>query len=332
MILAALGLATGVQAEGLTLRLEGGLGFNFGEGVGVFSIVRDMPSSLTSQLNFEDGMKRGPLSFSYRAEGSWSYDLGNGGKMRLGGILAGVSGTSNETTPLYAYVASGPGGADPSLPLAEISICQSSYPDPCAIFEGELTRSYHEVMPEVMFGRDGADGATTWVGLQGFAGKLQEDTSSRAYRLPPLSPADRTTLTGLDADVTGLMLAAQHERKLPSGLTLLMGAGLGRYETEATGFSVDPALPANEKSVAASFDGTRIQLMVGVDKPLNDRLTLGATLRADHWTDAPRIKMDWEQGFCTPSLCEPPARDGNFNLATDPFTTLTVGLALTWRM
>lgn len=328
----ALGLASMSHAEGLTFRLEGGLGFNFGQPVGIFSIARDMPATDDTQLNFDDGMNRGPLSFSYRAEGNWAFDLGNGTQMRLGGIVAGVTGTSKETTPLYAFGFAGPGGAEPEKPLAEINICGNTYPEPCGMFEGELARSYREVMPEVMFGRDDANGATTWVGLQGFSGKLSEDTVNSIYRLPPRLPSRRTTLTGLDADVTGVMLAAQQERKLNSGMTLLLGAGIGRYDMDVTGFSVNPALPANTKLVSASFDGTRIQLMAGLEKPLNDPLTLGATVRADHWTNQPRIKMDWNWTDCTISICSPPGLDGNFNLDADPYTSMTFGLSLTWRM
>lgn len=67
---ATLGLSSVAHAEGLTIRLEGGLGFNFGDGVGIFSVVRDAPATSTSQLDFQDGIPRGPLSLSYRAEGN----------------------------------------------------------------------------------------------------------------------------------------------------------------------------------------------------------------------------------------------------------------------
>lgn len=328
--MAALGLATGVQAEGLTLRLEGGLGFNFGEGVGIFSIVRDAPATSTSQLDFQNGIPRGPLSFSYRAEANWAFTLGNGTQLRLGGILSGIDGSSHEETPIYAGVYTRPGGAEPALPEGEIIIC--SFPNPCATFTGDLDRSYREVMPEIMFGRDGANGATTWIGLQGFSGDLSEHAINYSERLAPAPLFPRTTITDMQADTTGMMLAVQQDRKLASGITLLLGAGLGTYRIDASGYSVDPTVPANRKDVAGEFDGVRAQLMVGVEKPLSDRLTIGATVRADHWTDQPRIKMDWGQPTCNPSICEPPSRDGNFNLTTDPFTTLTVGVALTLRM
>lgn len=250
--------------------------------------------------------------------------------MRLGGILSGADGSSHQVTPIYAGVFTRPGGAEPALPEGEIIIC--SFPNPCATFVGDLDRSYREVMPEIMFGRDGANGATTWIGLQGFSGDLSEHSVNFTERLASAPPLTRTTITDMQADTTGMMLAVQQDRPLVSGMTLLLGAGLGTYRIDASGYSIDPTLPANRKDVADEFDGVRVQLMVGVEKPLSDRLTIGATLRADHWSDQPRIKMDWGQPTCNPSICEPPSRDGNFNLATDPFTSVTFGLSLTLRM
>lgn len=250
--------------------------------------------------------------------------------MRIGGVFSGIDGTSSETTPVHYVVVAGHGGPGNAPPVAEIRVC--SFPDPCSIFEGELSRSYREVMPEVMFGHDGADGSMTWVGLQGFSGQLTENTSNRVYDIPPGFPFDRTTLTELDADATGVMLAVQHERPLKSGMNLFLGAGLGRYSMDATGFSVDPALPANAKSVSGSFDGTRAQLSVGIEKPVGKGLSLGATVRADYWTDQPRVQMDWTTPPCTPSLCNPPSRIGNFSLTSDPMLSVTVGVSLTLRM
>lgn len=327
---ATLGLATLAQADGLTLRLEGGLGYNFGEGVGIFSIVRDAPATSTSQLDFQDGIARGPLSLSYRAEANWAFTLGNGLQMRVGGILSGTDGSSHEETPIYAGVFTRPGGAEPALPEGEIIVC--SFPDPCATFKGDLDRSYHEIMPELMFGRDGANGTTTWVGLQGFSGDLSEHSVNNSERLAPAPPQPRTTITDMQADTTGILLAVQQSRPLDSGMLLLLGAGLGTYRINATGFTDYLESPGHRKDVTGEFDGVRAQLMVGVEKPLSDRLTIGATVRADHWSDQPRIKMDWDEPQCNPSLCEPPKRDGNFNLETDPFTSLTFGLALTWRL
>lgn len=324
-------LASPVMADGLTLKLEGGLAFNRGENVGIFSLVRTPPDSATSQLDYSGGMPRGPLSFSYRAEGNWDVVLGNGTHMRLGGILSGQQGTSNETTPVYYIITARPGGPEPEKPEAEIRVC--SFPDPCAIFEGEFSRSYREVMPELMFGRDGAGGTMTWIGLQGFSGTLSENTSNQGYSVPGANYTfDRTTLTELDADVTGLMLAVQQERPLASGMTLLLGAGLGRYNGDATGLSIDPAVPLSAKPVSGSFDGTRAQLSVGIEKPIRKGMSLGASVRADYWSDQPRIQMDWSEPPCSPTICEPPKGTGNFNLTTDPFTTLTFGLSLTFRM
>lgn len=326
---ATFGLATLAQADGLTLRLEGGLGYNFGEGVGIFSIVRDAPATSTSQLDFQDGMPRGPLSLSYRAEGNWAFTLGNGLQMRVGGILSGADGSSHEETLIYGGVFTRPGGAEPALPEGEIIVC--SFPNPCATFKGDLDRSYREIMPELMFGRDGANGATTWIGLQGFSGDLTEHSVNYSERLAPAPLLPRTTITDMQADTTGILLAVQQSRPLDSGMVLLLGAGLGTYRIDATGYSLDPTVPAKRKDVAGNFDGVRAQLMVGVEKPLSDRLSIGATVRADHWTDQPRIKMDWSQPECNPTLCSPPARDGNFNLETDPFTSLTFGISLTMR-
>lgn len=327
----AVSLASSAFADDFSFKLEGGLGFNRGEDVGIFSVVRTPPASATTQLDYSQGMSRGPLSFSYRAEGSWEHELGSGIRMRLGGILSGQSGRSSETTPVHYIVTAGPGGPDPAPPVAEIRVCP--FPNPCAIFEGELSRTYREVMPELMLGRDGAGGTTTWVGMQGFAGELSEDTMNRAHNLPGAPfPFDRSVRTELDADVSGFMLAARRDRQLASGMTLLVGAGLGRYHGEASGLSLDPANPGGAKSISGSFDGTRAQLTLGVEKPVSKGMTLGATVRADYWTDQPRIRMDWSEPPCTPTICEPPARSGNFDLATDPALNLTFGLALTWRM
>lgn len=327
----AFGLASPVMAEGLTLKLEGGLGFTRGANVGIFSLVRTPPATATTQHDYSQGIPRGPVSFSYRAGGSWAHELGNGTKMRVGGILSGQSGTSNETTPVYYIVTAIPGGPDPAPPVSEIRNC--SFPNPCAIFEGELSRSYHEVMPELMFGRDAADGAMTWVGLQGFAGRLSEDAANRGYSVPDaLFPFDTTTLTEIDADVKGLLLAVQHERPLASGATLVIGAGLGRYQGDATGLSLNPANLASEMPVSGTFDGTRAQLSVGFEKPVGKGMTLGATIRADYWTDQPRIRLDWTEPPCAPSVCDPPTRSGNFDLVTDPVLNLTLGVSLTFRM
>ena len=327
----AFGLAAPAIAEGLSFSLEGGLGFNRGENVGIFSLVRTPPASATSQLDYYGGMPRGPLSFSYRAEGKWAFDLGNGTQMRLGGILSGLSGTSHETTPVYYLISARPGGPEPSPPEAEIRVCQ--FPNPCAVFEGELSRSYHEVMPELMFGREGAAGTMTWLGLKGFSGQFSEDTSNSARNVPGANFVfSRTTLTELDADISGMMLTVEQERKLASGMTLLLGAGLGRYDGDATGLSVDPNAPLGAKPVSGSFDGTRAQLSVGFEKPIRKGMSLGATIRADYWSDQPRIQTDWGEAPCTPSICEPPARTGNFDLTTDPYLSLSVGLSLTFRM
>jgi len=144
-------------------------------------------------------MSRGPLSLGYRAEGNRAFDLGNGTRMGIGGILSGIYGTSSETTPVHYIIAAGPSGPGP---VAEIRVC--SFPDPCTIFEGKLSRSCHEVMPELMFGQDGADGAMIWIGLQGFSGQLSENTlnrsRSRSRNIPGAGVLfDRTTLKRIAA-------------------------------------------------------------------------------------------------------------------------------------
>jgi len=246
-------------------------------------------------------------------------------------VLSGLDGSSSETSPLYYLVAARPGGPDPLLPEAEIFVC--AFPAPCATFDGAVEQSYHEVMPEVMFGRAGADGSMSWFGLQGFSGRLDEQTSNRAYRLASEGfPFDRTTQTDLDADATGLMLAFQHERTLQSGLNLFVGAGIGGYEFDASGTSLDPDVPAGEKPVAGSFEGTRAQFSVGLEKPLGKGLTLGATVRADYWTDQPRIQLDWTTPPCSPSLCSLPSQSGNFTLTSDDVLSVSVGVSLTLRM
>lgn len=325
----AIGLASPVLAEGLTLKLEGGLGFNRGEDVGIFSLVRTPPASATSQLGPYGSLSRGPLSFTYRGEGSWAFELGSGTRIRLGGIVAGSTGSSSETTPVYYIVHTRPGGPGNAPPLAEINVC--GFPNPCATFDGELSRSYREMLPELMLGRTGADGATTWVGVQGFSGDLSEDSSNRAFRETGFA-FDRTTVTELDAEMTGVMLAVAHERKLKSGVTLLIGAGFGRYDGDATGLSLEPVNPGLAKSVAGSFDGNRAQLSVGIEKPVGKNMTLGATVRADYWSDQPRIQMDWSTPPCSTVLCSPPAYTGNFGLATDPYLSMSFGLSLTFRM
>lgn len=128
------------------------------------------------------------------------------------------------------------------------------------------------------------------------------------------------------------MLAVQHERPLKSGMQLVLGAGLGRYTVDAWGFSVDPALPGNAKAVSGSFDGTRAQLSVGVEKPIGKGLTLGATVRADCWTDQPRIGKDRATPPCSPAICEPPSGNGNFDLVSDPLLSLIFGVSPTLRM
>jgi len=104
----------------------------------------------------------------------------------------------------------------------------------------------------------------------------------------------------------GVMLVVQHERPLKSGRQLVLGAGLGRNTVDASGLSVDPALHGNAKAVSGSYDGTR-QLSVGVEKPIGKGLTLGATVRADYWTDQPRIGMDRATPPCSPAICGPPS-------------------------
>lgn len=317
-------------AEGLTLRLEGGLSFASGEDVGIFSLGKTPPATPTSRLHIEKGMDRGPLSFAYRAEATQVFDLGDGAMWRIGGVLSGTDGSQTDNSRLYYVVAARPGGPEPGGIEGEIRVCP--YPDPCVQFEGELDRSYHEVMPELMFGRTRGDGSTLWFGVQGFVGTLEESTSNRATALNISQPLDRTTTTDMDGDATGLLVAVQHERPLASGAMLLLGGGLGPYRIEATGLSVDPAVPLSAKPVSGSFDGVRAQLSVGIDYPLRDNLTLGAIARADYWSDQPRIKADWSAAPCTPLLCEPPRARGNFNLSSDPYLSLSVGVALTWRM
>jgi hypothetical protein len=248
---------------------------------------------------------------------------------RIGGILGGTRGSQSDDSALHGFVAARPGGPEPGLTEAEIAVC--SFPDPCAQFEGELDRSYHEVMPELMFGRSGEDGSVSWFGVQGFFGTLEETTLNRVFRLTG-SPLDRTTTTDLDGDATGILLAFQHERPLASGARLLLGAGFGSTRIEATGLSLDPAVPTSAKPVSGTFDGVRAQLSVGVDYPLRENLTLGAVARADYWSDQPRINLGWRHPPCTPTLCSPPSRIGNFNLVGDPYLSLSIGVALTWRM
>lgn len=326
----AAGLATTVQAEG-TLKTEGGLGFVGAEDIGIFSLGRVPAETPTSQLDYGGGMAGGPASLTYRSEANWAFDLGNTTKLRVGGILSGLDGSSSEYTPLYYLVAARPGGPEPGLPEAEISVCP--FPDPCITFDGEVSRSYHEVMPELMVGRAGADGSMSWFGLQGFSGRLDEQTSNRAFRDASGPGAlDRTTLTDLDADAAGLLLAFQHERTLESGLNLFVGGGIGRYEFDASAISLDPAVPSSAKPVSDTFDGTRAQLAVGLEKPMGKGMTLGATVRADYWTNQPRIEMDWSTPPCSPTLCSPPSETGNFNLTSDPLLSISVGVSLTWRM
>lgn len=226
-------------------------------------------------------------------------------------------------------VSSQPGDPADDRILGEIRVCDLL--TSCATFDGKIDRSYHEVMPEVMFGRSGADGSTSWFGLQGFVGQLDEQTSNRGFAPAP-SAFDTTTLTDLDAEATGLMLAFQHERPLKSGLTLFVGAGLGQYEFDTTGFSINPDRPGNAKTVTGKVDGTRAQFAIGVEKPMGKGLTLGAMIRADYWTDQPRIEADWSTPPCSPSLCSPPSATGNFTLTSDDVLNLSVGVSLTWRM
>ena len=312
---------------GITLKLEGGVAGIQGADVGIFSLVRDLPATNTSQLNFEEGMARGPLSFGYRAEAKYSFDLGNGTLMRIGGIFSGQEGSTHEDAALYGFVVVRPGGPDPALPEAEIVICP--FPNSCGRFAGDLDRSYHEVMPELMFGRAGEGGRMSWIGLQGFSGQFQEQTSNTIQYLPPFGPFAMTTTTDLAADAKGFVLAFQHERPMASGATVFPGGGLGTYTMDASGVSMDIAVPSSAKPVGGSFDGTRAQLAVGIEYPVRELLTIGATLRADSWSAQPRINMGWNDGACSPSLCEPPSRNGNFNLVTDPLMSLSVGVSLT---
>lgn len=94
--------------EGLPLKLEGGLGRKRGEYVGIFSLVRIPPDSVTSKFDYSQGIPRGPFSFSCRAKGSWDADLGNGNRMRLGGIFCELTGEPTETTPVHCIIMAGP--------------------------------------------------------------------------------------------------------------------------------------------------------------------------------------------------------------------------------
>ncbi|OYX24329.1 MAG: hypothetical protein B7Z10_09335 [Rhodobacterales bacterium 32-66-7] len=315
----------------MTFKAEGGLGFVGRDDIGIYSIVRQAPDTATSQFEDYGSLTGGPTSLSFRGEANWAFDLGNGSKVRVGGILSGLDGSSSEVSPIYYLVAAQPGGPGDEPILGQIRVC--AFPDPCATFDGKIDRSYTELMPEVMVGRNGADGSTSWFGLQGFSGRLDEATSNRAFRLAPASaPFDTTTTTDLDADVTGFMLAFQHERTLKSGLELFVGAGLGRYEFDTTGTTTDTDTPANAKTVSGTVDGTRAQFAIGLEKPMGKGLTLGAMIRADYWTDQPRIQADWSTPPCSPTLCAPPGATGNFTLNSADQLSISVGVSLTLRM
>jgi len=60
--LIAVGLAPAVQAEGLTLKVEGGLGFVGAENVGIFSLGRVPAETATSPLDYVGGIAGGPDS------------------------------------------------------------------------------------------------------------------------------------------------------------------------------------------------------------------------------------------------------------------------------
>lgn len=326
--LALIGLTPLAHAEGLTLKLEGGLSLNNLPDVGIVRTVRDPVATDTTQLTFDHGLRRSGVSLNYRGEATWDLTMGSGTLLRLGAVVNGVERSSDVNAPVYAFVMAQPNGPDPNNPLGYISIC--TFPDPCAGYQGALDRSYSEIMPLISFGRRTASGATNWFGLQGFSGQLDESTSNRAYLYDSL--VDLTTETDLAADTTGFLLTFQHERPLASGATLFAGARLGTYKMDVTGASRIPDNLASERPVSGSIDGTRAQLSVGVEYPVRKGMTLGATVRADYWSDQPQIGMDWTDMTCSPTLCEPPAAIDRFNLVTDPMTSISVGVSLTIRM
>jgi len=61
-------------------------------------------------------------------------------------------------------------------------------------------------------------------------------------------------------------------------------------------------------------------------------LTLGAMIRADYWTDRPRIQADWSSPICSSTLCDVPTQTGNFTLTSDDVLNLSVGVSLTMRI
>lgn len=334
-VITLIGLAPATQAEGLTFRLEGGAGIvNFAD-TGIFLLERDAPPSDVFFTDLEQGMHRGPLSFYARGEADYDLGLPSGQTLRLGGIWSNLQGRQHEETPVYFWVETAvrytPEG-DHTVVHGRIGTCPlvDGQSQACATFFGSIDRAYHEVMPQLLLGQTTGD-RTTWVGLQGFSGRLDETTSNLVVSR---FSDDLTMMTEVGADATGLILALQHERDLPSGARLTLGLGLGGYHMTATGLSYIEGERNPNATRHGSYNGTRAQLSAGIEYPLSKRLSIGGTIRADLWSAQPRIDLDLPPTECVDRLvCHQrmPSSD-LFGLTTDPFGSVTIAVSLTLRL
>lgn len=201
----------------------------------------------------------------------------------FGLIGSGFDGKHSEETPVYSWTDLGvrydaTGERFDMKSRSVLCPVLDGLPQACGTFFGSLDRAYREVMPQVLLGTDQGDGGTTWIGLQGFSGRLDEVAGSAVlpYGLEPSA-----IITEVGADATGLLLALQRESVLPSGATLTLGLSLGGYHMTATGLTfMEGSRPADGIQYK-SFNGARAQASVGIEYPLSKRLSLGGTMRAD---------------------------------------------------
>ena len=273
------------------------------------------------------------MSSYYRGEADLDLGLPSGQTLRLGGIWSDLQGSHHEETPVYFWVETAvlysPDG-EHTVTHARIGACPlvDGQSQSCATFIGSLDRGYHEVMPQILLGQTSGE-RTVWVGLQGFSGRLDETTAGMvdSDAAQPIN-----MLTELGAEATGLMLAFQREQMLPTGARLTLGLGLGGYHMTATGLSYIEGERNPNATRHQSFNGLRAQLSAGIEYPLSDRLSLGGTIRADLWSDQPRIDADLPDTKCIDRLVCHQIVPTRFGLTSDPFSSVSVALSLTFRM
>lgn len=322
------------QAEGLTVKLEGGHKFIFFKDTGIVAMEQDAPPSNVFFTDLESGINRGPYTSFLRGELNFDIALASGQSLRLGGIWSDQQGNHHEETPVYFWWETAVRYSEDGqiqVSHGRIGVCHlvNGRPEPCGTFVGDIDRSYSETMPQILLGQT-AGNRTTWYGLQGFTGRLDETTSSMV--LSDIFTPNRMR-TELGADATGLMLVLQQERTLPSGALLSLGLGLGGYRMKAFSLSYLEGERNPNATEYLDVTGTRAQLSAGLEFPLSDRLSLGGTVRADLWSDQPRVAQDVTAACIERLVCHgyvPTKR--NFDLTSDPFSSVSVGLSLSLRL